>query len=330
MTEEEIKKLIDDKIAEFTAFGKVKYGDTPTDDLQLVPKKYVDGQYSSIVSSVNGAFVLKGTGTAKGDLIGYSSASVVGRLGVGTDGQFLASQGGTDAPQWQTDTDNLTDNHTWTGFHNFNASTTAKVGIGTSTPPVALGVQGDVLISGSTTVSSLIIASSTLYNGNGTNIAFPSGLGTISPALSYLRNSDVGGTVTTNATTTLGTIKLPANTLSVNSVMEINSWFTVSANRCIFATDFGTGTATNTIAFIPDNSQSVSGILTKLNFTATTQQYAFSLHGYGGATAASYVGFATSSAYSIANPLYIAFTGQSPNSNSTCTLVGNSVTIYGN
>lgn len=42
MNEEDIKKLIDTKIAAAMNFGVTKYGDTPTDALQLTPKKYVD------------------------------------------------------------------------------------------------------------------------------------------------------------------------------------------------------------------------------------------------------------------------------------------------
>lgn len=42
MEDYEIIKLIDEKIAKAMAFATKKYGDTPTDSLQLTPKKYVD------------------------------------------------------------------------------------------------------------------------------------------------------------------------------------------------------------------------------------------------------------------------------------------------
>ena len=40
----EIKEYIDKAISEAFAFSTTKYGDTPTDALQLVNKKYVDGR----------------------------------------------------------------------------------------------------------------------------------------------------------------------------------------------------------------------------------------------------------------------------------------------
>lgn len=47
MEDAQINKLIDDKIAKAMAFATKKYGDTPTDALQLTPKKYV----SSVVAA---------------------------------------------------------------------------------------------------------------------------------------------------------------------------------------------------------------------------------------------------------------------------------------
>lgn len=46
------KDYTDDAIKEAMRFPTAKYGDTPTDDQQLTPKKYVDGQISSVYSSV--------------------------------------------------------------------------------------------------------------------------------------------------------------------------------------------------------------------------------------------------------------------------------------
>lgn len=123
MQEDDVKKLIDQKISEVTAFSQVKYGDTPTDELQLTPKKYVDGK----VSSVTGAFIPKGIGTAKGDLIGFSAASVVGRIPVGTDGQVLT------------------------------ASSVASLGVTWSSPASTNlfgdGIDGNVIISSNTSIS---------------------------------------------------------------------------------------------------------------------------------------------------------------------------------
>lgn len=44
MTPETIQKMIDASISDAMSFATKKYGDTPTDALQLVPKKYVDGR----------------------------------------------------------------------------------------------------------------------------------------------------------------------------------------------------------------------------------------------------------------------------------------------
>lgn len=79
MDEDTIKNLIAEEIKKVTAFSHQKTGDTPTDALQLVPKKYADTK------------VQKGLVTAKGDLLVGSSASVIGTLPVGTNGQYLMS-----------------------------------------------------------------------------------------------------------------------------------------------------------------------------------------------------------------------------------------------
>lgn len=50
MDEEQVKKMIDESVKKATAFSTVKYGDTPTDALQLVPKKYVDNLSATIYS----------------------------------------------------------------------------------------------------------------------------------------------------------------------------------------------------------------------------------------------------------------------------------------
>lgn len=42
MNDAEIAQLIDEKIKKAMQFSTVKYGDTPTDTLQLTPKKYVN------------------------------------------------------------------------------------------------------------------------------------------------------------------------------------------------------------------------------------------------------------------------------------------------
>lgn len=64
----EVKALIRQEIQGYAKFSNKKYGDTPTDALQLVPKKYVDAHAASSIFS--------------GNLIVNGSASVVGSLTV--------------------------------------------------------------------------------------------------------------------------------------------------------------------------------------------------------------------------------------------------------
>lgn len=55
MKPEDINRLIDEKIAKAMAFGTSKYGDIPTDALQLTPKKYVTSVVAAAVSSITSA-----------------------------------------------------------------------------------------------------------------------------------------------------------------------------------------------------------------------------------------------------------------------------------
>lgn len=57
---QELKDYIDDKIQQAMSFSTTKYGDTPTDALQLTPKKYV----TSIVAGISGG----SPGGASGDV----------------------------------------------------------------------------------------------------------------------------------------------------------------------------------------------------------------------------------------------------------------------
>lgn len=54
MTQDEIQKMIDESIASELAFSKKKIGDTPTDALQLVNKKYIDGRIYAGFVNVDG------------------------------------------------------------------------------------------------------------------------------------------------------------------------------------------------------------------------------------------------------------------------------------
>lgn len=71
---QEVKALIRQEITGYARFSNKKYGDTPTDALQLVPRKYTDGIKSSVFASVQAGL------TITGNLKVGGSASVVGNL----------------------------------------------------------------------------------------------------------------------------------------------------------------------------------------------------------------------------------------------------------
>lgn len=52
MIDPDAKKYVDDGLALVASFKTKKVGDTPTDDFQLVPKKYVDTQVAPRVISI--------------------------------------------------------------------------------------------------------------------------------------------------------------------------------------------------------------------------------------------------------------------------------------
>lgn len=54
MQKEEIQKLIDDSLKETMLFSTTKYGDTPTDALQLANRKYVDSRTYTGYINANG------------------------------------------------------------------------------------------------------------------------------------------------------------------------------------------------------------------------------------------------------------------------------------
>lgn len=55
MTPQQINDLIDQKIARFAALSNKKYGDTPTDNNQLTPKRYVTSVVSGVVAIPGGS-----------------------------------------------------------------------------------------------------------------------------------------------------------------------------------------------------------------------------------------------------------------------------------
>ena len=140
--------------------------------------------------------------------------------GYGTTGQFLTSTGSGTAPTWQTSAIDQTANYNWTGSHYFATSTIYNLNTG------AIHATGTVTVNGIPLYPSTV----TLFNGYG------------------------GGTLTSGtASTTLKTITLPANTLSSTKSIRGRAFFGLqtaqggSVNTCQI--DFGTGSATTTIAY---------------------------------------------------------------------------------
>lgn len=60
----EVKEMVETAIKEAMAFSTPKYGDTPTDAIQLVPKKYVDGEIAQIRVAKIGSLSSTGDGSA--------------------------------------------------------------------------------------------------------------------------------------------------------------------------------------------------------------------------------------------------------------------------
>lgn len=304
----------------FSCYGLCYFGGTATSSFStagaltlITPLLTASGGTGSTTISSNQ--VILGNGAS-----GFKTVT-----GWGTTNQILTSQGVGAAPTWTTTLSLTTDNE-WTGKNGFGTTTSA------SNP---LSVQGNVSISGTTTTANLVLASSTLSNSNGTNVMFPSGLGTISSVLSYYRNFAVNTSATTNASTTLSTLLLPANTLRANSVMTIDTAWSSNdtGTGCRFDIRLGSGTASSTLgvfrAATADLLAPAYGGHTQVFVISTTQQYASSVftshndrnNAYGAATAVSRTTTGT---------LYLDWIGYAESGDTTCTLQGYSIRIDGN
>lgn len=80
--DDDSKKYTDGEIAKIVAFPYKKIGDTPTDAIQLTPKKYVDGIASALSASITG-------------LISSVSSVSFNFFGDGSDGPVAVSSGST-------------------------------------------------------------------------------------------------------------------------------------------------------------------------------------------------------------------------------------------
>lgn len=118
--DDKLNKAIDERIAKVvpvylqsSAFVDRKLTDTPTDALQVTPKKYVDAQVSSVATTYPITVVKGGTGqttategfdalaptTTAGDTIYRNSTDNV-RLPIGSALTILRSNAGQTAPEW--------------------------------------------------------------------------------------------------------------------------------------------------------------------------------------------------------------------------------------
>ena len=132
-------------------------------------------------------------------LLGNAGSPITTATSTGTAGQFLVSNGEGANPSWQTKTTDTASNYTWTGTHIFNSQ---NVGIATTTPATTLSVQGDALISGTTTAGNLIATSTIKSQGNiwSTGGVSIGGTGTTTTAanLRIANNLIVDGSATTS------------------------------------------------------------------------------------------------------------------------------------
>ena len=168
-------------------------------------------------------------------LLGNGSSPVSVVNGFGASGQFLTSNGEATAPTWQTSSVSLSNFYDWTGLHTFNG---LSVGIGTTTASTTLSVQGNALVSGTTTTGNLV-ATSSLRVGNG----IVTDLGRVFySAFNKLLYAD-----NTLASTTLS-IQIPGGTLSTGNALVFDFYFDdIVKGGAHFYAEFGYGTASTTI-----------------------------------------------------------------------------------
>src|SRR3990167_841989 len=201
-------------------------------------------------------------------LVGNGTGNIGVINGFGTSGQFLTSNGEATLPTWQSATVNQTLNYTWTGQHICN---TQNVGIATATPATNFSVQGNALISGTTTSGNLV-ATSTLAVGN-SRVS----------SLSKLIYSSVNAApaVVVNASTTLLFTKIPANTLSTNNSINFTFYirnFTKPDSDNVII-DMAYGNAATTINLAPVNTGSLEIGTLEILLTADNATNAQSLSG---------------------------------------------------
>ncbi len=249
-------------------------------------------------------------------LLGNGTGVVKVPNGLGTSGQFLTSGGAGVAPTWTSSTLDTSLNFNWTGtnyFKNFNASST------TANPFSLNGLTFD-------TPSTRAASSSVLAedgNGHLTWIQPPRILYNAAPFVSS----------SVNATTTLATAVIPANTLGVGKSLRISgSW--QGANGCYGDIEYGNGSATTTIAASAQQTSAqanlnigVTALTAMLYSTTTNQQWTTSISiGSKVINADASQSFGAFSSVTTSAVSYVGFAIKSGSSN-LCTFVGGTVEL---
>lgn len=170
------------------------------------------------------------TTTAWTVLLGSGTNGHVATTSGGTSGQFLTHQGNS-PPIWTTASFNSTIDYSLSGRWNFTNTVSASTSINiASTSPasgVNLAVNGGALISGTTTLSKLVIASSTAQI-NGLNTTWPSSQSTTSVLvndgngiLSYQKITE--GSATTTKKGFVGLMVIPHSLGRVPTMLKVTA-----------------------------------------------------------------------------------------------------------
>jgi hypothetical protein len=174
-------------------------------------------------------------------ILGNGASGFKTVTGHGTSGQFLTSNGAGSAPTWQTSAIDLAGNYAWTGNHNFAGTLTlVKNLIASTTITFSNGGAGLSYVFPTTRQ-----ASSTVLTEDGTgNLRF------ITPQVYVLRSqTNLNSGTSATATTSLATIRIPANTLgSVGTVFVKAFWELTNGDSCGLQMDIGSGSATTSAA----------------------------------------------------------------------------------
>lgn len=259
-------------------------------------------------------------------LLGNGTSLIKTVAGWGVSGQFLTSGGAGAAPSWTTSSVDLGINYAWTGVHNFAGSATYIKNLTASTTlTISNGGAGYTL-----TLPTSIVASSTIPALSATGV-----VSYINQGVLLLDSGFSTASSANNATTSLKTLLIPANTVTTGKSLRIAGMFTeINGNSgCYGDITFGNGTASTTLG--GSGIQSGLGGLMPMSivsqmYATTTSAEAFStsirvgaLTNGGYATAASSGAFGTSD---LTGTTYVSWNIKSGGTN-VCQLVGTSVEL---